>query len=47
MLKLLLTKALFLVLPNDGEALLLYISATTQVVRAALVVEWKEELHTL
>ena len=47
MLKLLLTKAPILVPPNDGEALLLYISATTQVVSAALVVERKEEEHAL
>ena len=36
-----------LVPPTDGEPLLLYIVATTQVVRAALVVEWEEEGHTL
>ena len=47
MLKLLLTKAPILVPPNDGEALLLYISATTQVVSAALVVEQKDEEHAL
>ena len=47
MLKLLLTKAPILVPPSDGEALLLYISATTQVVSAALVVERKEEEHAL
>ena len=47
MLKLLLTKAPILVPPNDGEALLLYISATTQVVSTALVVEQKEEEHAL
>ena len=47
MLKLLLTKAPILVPPNDGEALLLYISATTQVVSAALIVERKEEEHAL
>ena len=45
MLKLLLTKAPILVPPNDGEALLLYISATTQVVSTALVVEREEEGH--
>ena len=47
MVKLLLTRAPILVAPSDGEALLLYISATTQVVSAALVVERKEEEHTL
>ena len=36
-----------LVLPTDGEPLLLYISATTQVVSAALVVEREEEGHAL
>jgi hypothetical protein len=40
-------KALILVLPTDEEPLLLYIAATTQVVSAALVVEWEEEGHTL
>ena len=39
MVKLLLTKAPILVPPNDGESLLLYIAATTQVVSATLVVE--------
>ena len=37
--KQLLTKASILVPPTDGEPLLLYIVATTQVVNAALVVE--------
>ena len=32
---------------SDGESLLLYIAATTQVVSAALVVERKEEGHAL
>ena len=32
---------------TDGEPLLLYIAATTQVVSAALVVEREEEGHTL
>jgi hypothetical protein len=41
--KALLSKALVLVPPSDGELLLLYIAATTQVVSAALVVEWEEE----
>ena len=47
MVKLLLTKAPILVPPTDGEPLLLYIAATTQVVSAALVVEREEEGHTL
>jgi len=42
-----LTKALILVPLIDGEPLLLYIAATTQVVSAALVVEWEEEGHAL
>ena len=45
--KQLLTKAPILVPPNDGEPLLLYIAATTQVVSAALVVEREEEGHAL
>jgi hypothetical protein len=44
-LKALLTKAPILVPPTDGEPLLLYIATTTQVVSAALAVEW-EEGHT-
>ena len=47
MVKLLLTKAPILVPPTDGESLLLYIATTTQVVSAALVVEWVEEGHAL
>ena len=47
MVKLLLTKPRVLVPPSNGESLLLYIAATTQVVSAALVVEWEEEGHTL
>ena len=43
----LLTKASILVPPTDGELLLLYIMATTQVVNAALVVEREEEGHAL
>ena len=43
MVKQLLTKALILVPPTEGEPLLLYIAATTQVVSAALVVEREEE----
>ena len=42
-----LTKAPILVPPINGEPLLLYIAATTQVVSAALVVEWEEEGHAL
>ena len=45
--KQLLTKAPILVPPTDGEPLLLYIAATTQVVSAALVLEREEEGHTL
>ena len=45
--KQLLTKAPILVLKTDGEPLLLYIVATTQVVNAALVVEQEEEGHAL
>ena len=47
MVKLLLTKAPILVPPTDGESLMLYIAATTQVVSAALVVEREEEGHAL
>ena len=47
MVKLLLTRALILVPPSNGESLLLYISATTQVVSIALVVEQEEEGHAL
>ena len=43
--KLLLTKPSVLVPPSNGESLLLYIAATTQVVSAALVVEREEEGH--
>ena len=45
--KQLLTKAPILVPLTDGELLLLYIVATTQVVSAALVVEREEEGHAL
>ena len=38
---------MILVPPTDGELLLLYIAATTQVVSAALVVEREEEGHAL
>ena len=41
------TKASILVPLTDGEPLLLYIAATTQVVSAALVVEREEEGHAL
>ena len=41
------TKAPILVPSIDGKPLLLYIAATTQVVRATLVVERKEEGHAL
>ena len=47
MVKQLLTKALVLVPPIEGEHLLLYIAATTQVVSATLVVEQEEEGHVL
>ena len=47
MVKLLLTKAPILVPPTNGESLLLYIAATTQLVSATLVVEWEEEGHAL
>ena len=47
MVKMLLMKAPILVPPTDGEPLLLYIVATTQVVSATLVVEREEEGHTL
>ena len=45
--KQLLMKAPILVPPTDGEPLLLYIAATTQVVSATLVVEREEEGHNL
>ena len=47
LVKLLLIKAPILVPPTDGESLLLYIAATTQVVSATLVVEREEEGHAL
>src|SRR5687768_9391382 len=46
-LKDLLKKTPILVPPTDGEPLLLYIAATTQVVCATLVVEQEEEGHAL
>jgi hypothetical protein len=33
--------------PAEGEPLLLYVAATTQVVSATVVVEWQEEGHAL
>ena len=47
MVKQLLTKVSILVPPTDGEPLLLYIAATTQVVSAAPVVEREKEGHAL
>ena len=47
MVKLLLTRPPILVPPSNGEPLLLYIAATTQVVSATLVVEREEEGHAL
>jgi ribonuclease HI len=46
-LKALLTNAPILVPPAAGEALLIYVAATTQVVSAAIVVERWEEGHAL
>jgi hypothetical protein len=46
-LKALLTNAPILVPPATGEALLIYVAATTQVVSAAIVVERREEGHAL
>jgi ribonuclease HI len=46
-LKALLTNAPILVPPVAGEALLIYVAATTQVVSAAIVVERREEGHAL
>ena len=47
MVKQLLTNSPILVPLTDGEPLLLYIVATTQVVSATLVVEREEEGHAL
>ena len=47
MVKLLLRRAPILVPPTNGESLLLYIAATTQVVSATQVVEREEEGHAL
>jgi hypothetical protein len=46
-LKALLTNAPILVPPATGEAVLIYVAATTQVVSAAIVVERLEEGHAL
>jgi hypothetical protein len=46
-LKALLTCAPILVPPAAGEALLIYVAATTQVVSAAIMVERREEGHAL
>ena len=46
-LKVLLTSAPILVHPAAGEALLIYVAATTQVVSAAIMVERREEGHAL
>jgi hypothetical protein len=46
-LKALLTSVPILVAPAAGEALLIYVAATTQVVSVAIVVERREEGHTL
>jgi ribonuclease HI len=46
-LKALLTSAPILVPPAAGEALLIYVTATTQVVSVAIVVERREEGHAL
>jgi hypothetical protein len=46
-LKELLTKVPILVPPAEKDPLMLYVVATTQVVSAALVVEWEEAGHAL
>jgi hypothetical protein len=46
-LKALLTNTPILVSPAVGEALLIYVATTTQVVSAAIIVERREEGHTL
>jgi hypothetical protein len=46
-LKKLLSNAPILVPPAEGEPLLLYVAATTQMVSVAIVVERKEEGHAL
>src|SRR5688572_12436520 len=45
--KALLTNAHILVPPGEGEALLIYVAATTQVVSTVIVVERREEGHAL
>jgi hypothetical protein len=44
-LKALISKPLILALPEPGKTLLLYVTATTQVINATLVVEWEELGH--
>jgi hypothetical protein len=46
-LKAALARAPILMSPQDGEPLYLYVTATTQVVSAVIVVEHTEEGHTL
>ena len=46
-LKAYLTSPPVLIAPNEGNVLLLYISATTHMVSTALVVETKEDGHVL
>lgn len=46
-IKAFLTSPLVLVTPNPGEALLLYVAATTQVISVALVVERENEGYVL
>jgi hypothetical protein len=46
-LKVTLTHAPILMPPQDGESLYLYVTATTQVVSAVIVVEHTEEGHAL
>jgi hypothetical protein len=46
-IKALLTNTPILVPPSTGEALLIYVAATTQVVSATIVVERREEGHAL
>jgi hypothetical protein len=46
-LKAMLSNPSFLVPPATGEPLLLYVATTTQVVRAAIVIERAEEGHAL
>jgi hypothetical protein len=46
-LKATLAPALILTPPQDGESLYLYVTATTQVVSAVIVVEHTEEGHAI